>query len=459
MFMIVATFIPSDTGATLAKTRYRRKVTQVGPGIRLIRVLDTLGPNRIKVLSIDPASRVTIDTVLSNNLLTGFETTSSMSRRRDAIAAINGDFALPWGRPPHVFAEDGQLKGTPIPWGRAFAISRDEANAYFGHPSVLVSVADARTEGKWRVQLWNERRPRASEIAAYTDAVGGYLRPPRAACSARLYRASGMRWGSSSRIGVVRDYRVDAVRCMWHRMRLRRGIVLSARRGSSRAADVKGLRRGDIVALKWRVGWPGVLDVIGGNPTLLEDGRITVGECPRSAYFCRRHPRTGVGVRANGRILLVVVDGRRPGSIGMTPAQFARLFKRLRATSALNLDGGGSTTMVVRERVINRPSDVTGERAVSSALLVLGGPDRREPEPQPFSTLPSLAELVDPFAMGTRDDNAARLAKEMGAGRAATLDPASLGGLLDALSKGAFDYGSVRLSSGLRSIVTRFRNR
>jgi hypothetical protein len=190
--MIVGLLLPSDTVTSLATTRYRRRATQVAPGIKLIRILDTLGPNRIKVLSIDPESRMTVDTVLSNELLTGFERTSSMARRRGAIVAINGDYALPWGRPPHVFAEDGQLKGTPIPWGRAFAISRDEANVYFGHPSVLVSVADARAETRWRVQLWNERRPEAAEIAAYTTAVGGYLKPPRGACSARLYRASKM---------------------------------------------------------------------------------------------------------------------------------------------------------------------------------------------------------------------------------------------------------------------------
>ncbi len=459
--MMVGVIVSSDTPVTLAATRYRRSATQIAPGIKLIRILDTWGPNRIKVLSIDPASRMTIDTVLSNNLLTGFERTSSMARRRGAIAAINGDYALPWGRPPHVFAEDGNLKGTPIPWGRAFAISRDETDAYFGHPSVLVSVANARTGATWRVQLWNERGPQVSEIAGYTSAAGGHLKPPRSSCSARLYRASRMRWGSSSRVGVVRDYRIDAVRCMNHRMRLKGGTVLSARRGSSRAKDIKGLTRGDIVALKWSPGWSGVLDVIGGNPTLFEQGRNTIGQCPRTAYFCRRHPRTGVGVKRNGRILFVVVDGRRPGdSIGMRPLQFARLFKHLGATSALNLDGGGSTTMVVRDRIINRPTDPGGERAVSSALVVVRGRDLREKEPAPYSSSTALTQALDATTLGVGAPNVISRADTSTAAAAAkltTLDPASTGGLLDALSKGALGNRSAELSPGLQRIVRRFR--
>jgi len=84
-----------------------------------------------------------------------------------------------------------------------------------------------------------------------------------------------------------------------------------------------------------------------------------------------RHPRTAVGVRADGRILLVAVDGRQPElSVGMTIAELASLLRELGAVEAVNMDGGGSTTMVIRARVVNSPSDLTGERPVGDALLV-----------------------------------------------------------------------------------------
>jgi exopolysaccharide biosynthesis protein len=94
-----------------------------------------------------------------------------------------------------------------------------------------------------------------------------------------------------------------------------------------------------------------------------------------------RHPRTIVGVASRGRrILLITVDGRQPGySVGTTNRESARLALELGATEAINLDGGGSTTMVVargsagstRFVVVNRPSDPQGERAVGNALVVM----------------------------------------------------------------------------------------
>jgi exopolysaccharide biosynthesis protein len=77
-----------------------------------------------------------------------------------------------------------------------------------------------------------------------------------------------------------------------------------------------------------------------------------------------------VGVDRQGFIWLVVVDGRQPTSVGMSFSDLQRLADRLELTDALNLDGGGSSTMVVRGAVVNRPSDSTGPRAVSDAIGV-----------------------------------------------------------------------------------------
>ena len=114
--------------------------------------------------------------------------------------------------------------------------------------------------------------------------------------------------------------------------------------------------------------------VVGGGPRLLRAGRVAVtakaeGFAPPQApaffgtFVAARQPRTLAGVRADGTLLLVTVDGRRPGwSVGMTLPEAARLMRSLGARDALNLDGGGSTTMIVRGEVVNRPSDRGGER-------------------------------------------------------------------------------------------------
>ena len=82
-------------------------------------------------------------------------------------------------------------------------------------------------------------------------------------------------------------------------------------------------------------------------------------------------PRTAVGILRDGSYMLVTIDGHRPGySVGATLTELGNTMKGLGVVEAMNLDGGGSTTMWVKGRVANRPSDGF-ERSVSNALLVL----------------------------------------------------------------------------------------
>ncbi|NIP83786.1 MAG: sporulation protein, partial [Gemmatimonadetes bacterium] len=88
------------------------------------------------------------------------------------------------------------------------------------------------------------------------------------------------------------------------------------------------------------------------------------------SFGAARHPRTAVGWDA-GRVLWVVVDGRQPPhSVGMSLPELEALLLRLGASDAINLDGGGSTTLAVGGRVANRPSDAEGERPVANALVL-----------------------------------------------------------------------------------------
>jgi exopolysaccharide biosynthesis protein len=83
------------------------------------------------------------------------------------------------------------------------------------------------------------------------------------------------------------------------------------------------------------------------------------------------HPRTAIAKLKSGQILLVTVDGRQPGeSIGMSLTMLADLLIEFGAVEAINLDGGGSTAMFIRNKLVNNPSDATGERPVSDAILV-----------------------------------------------------------------------------------------
>jgi hypothetical protein len=124
------------------------------------------------------------------------------------------------------------------------------------------------------------------------------------------------------------------------------------------------------------------LDVVNGGPLLVVHARPFVDAVAEgfvqpdlpSFYYgfgVRRNPRTMAGVSAAGDVLLVTVDGRQPGySVGLSFAEEAAVMRALGAVEALNLDGGGSTTMVAGGRLLGRPSDATGERPIGDGLLV-----------------------------------------------------------------------------------------
>ncbi|CAN5686359.1 hypothetical protein BH23GEM11_BH23GEM11_03270 [soil metagenome] len=118
----------------------------------------------------------------------------------------------------------------------------------------------------------------------------------------------------------------------------------------------------------------GRTELVAGFPALLSGGEWVgdLEQAERPAFAASRHPRTAVGWDPDRRRLWVVVaDGRREGvAEGMTLPELADLFRALGATEALNLDGGGSSTMLVAGRVVSRPSDLAGPRAVVNALVI-----------------------------------------------------------------------------------------
>ncbi|MEU1622506.1 phosphodiester glycosidase family protein [Streptomyces sp. NPDC005722] len=125
--------------------------------------------------------------------------------------------------------------------------------------------------------------------------------------------------------------------------------------------------------------------IVSAAPTLVEDGRVHIDATGEGtldpldlsfgfAWSNVRQPRTMAGIDRRGRLLLVTVDGRQPGvSEGFTLGEAARFMRSLGAVQALNLDGGGSSAMVVEGVLANVPSDATGERAVGDTIQVLPG--------------------------------------------------------------------------------------
>jgi exopolysaccharide biosynthesis protein len=120
----------------------------------------------------------------------------------------------------------------------------------------------------------------------------------------------------------------------------------------------------------------GVIYAVGGGPRLVKDGEIHVTSLEeqfKPDVASGRAPRTAVGVTDDGKLLLIAVTGRKAyHSVGVTLDELAHIALELGAKDAMNLDGGGSSTMVVRNFVMNTPSDGR-ERKVADAILVFAG--------------------------------------------------------------------------------------
>lgn len=132
-----------------------------------------------------------------------------------------------------------------------------------------------------------------------------------------------------------------------------------------------------LVFLGFRPAYRGVQMALGGVGMIVSNGQpvdetVNMKERMSFMFFRARHPRTFVGIdRDTTRIFLCTVDGRQSASVGMNYREMAETLTGLGVWHATNLDGGGSTTMVLRGKIVNSPSDKTGERPVANSLQII----------------------------------------------------------------------------------------
>jgi len=112
--------------------------------------------------------------------------------------------------------------------------------------------------------------------------------------------------------------------------------------------------------------------VMVAGPMLLLNGKELLLE--NSSFVKKRHPRSCLCETSDNSILFIAIDGRSESASGMSLGETQQLLLRLNCRNAINLDGGGSTTLWVNDgvekRIVNHPSDTAGERPVANALLI-----------------------------------------------------------------------------------------
>lgn len=315
------------------------------------------GATRVFVLDLDPRSdRVEVRPALAGQTIRSRAPVSLICSRHGAYAGVNGGFFSFQGPPLGMLVINGEWIKAP-----------------FGGRTVL----GITEEGKLLMdRLWFKGRVHFSSL--------GYL--SLAALNRGHAEDSSMvmytpRWGDQvpaaegrTRVAVDETGRVIRVQRDGSAVAVPRGgLVLSGNGGF--AARLAEVQPGTVVTaeLKAEPAWPDLKHAIGGGPRLVKDGKEHITARPekfKSDVYSGARPRTAAGITAEGRLLLVAIEGGSEGdSGGMTLTELASTMIKLGARQAMNLDGGGSTTFVVEGRPINRPSDGCA-RSVSNALLV-----------------------------------------------------------------------------------------
>jgi hypothetical protein len=336
-------------------------------------LLSPPGAVAIQMLRLDPR-RIDLRLVLAQDTVLGLETVPDMARRSLAVAAINGGFFLPTGEPAGLLKIDGELVSDVVPQRGAVAI----VPGRFAHgPRLIFDQVSASVE----VDVGSGKRRRPLPVDTI-DTVRGpgalVLFTPRFWTDTRTACDGGSEFILDGNPLVVAERRERVCTSAIPRA----GAVLSA--GPSVPADrVAPLAVGERVLTRvvYRTlngtrpaDWNNAPNIVGGVGLLASGGRLQTDWGPekaRDGFTTERHPRTVIGRAGDGRIWLITVDGRNKTlSLGMNFAELQGLVTRLGLVDALNLDGGGSTTMFVQGAVVNHPSDAGGPRRVSDAIIV-----------------------------------------------------------------------------------------
>jgi hypothetical protein len=327
------------------------------------------GPDVVHIMTAPrPGGLYALRPYLSNGAVLGRETVTSMQKRASASATVGGINAdlFTWneGLPSGMYMESGVLT-TPPHSKRSTVGVTDDGRLVVERVEML---------GTWqglsqrRPLNGLNQRPGPQGVSLFTPAWGsatpaaqgtveitiGSL-PPAAPFTDMTGIVTAAKPGGGTPIPPGG------------------GVLVGRGASAGRLASEAPVGQEVTARLVLRPQWSGVVDAVGGGPIIVRNGQPVFRALEQftSTQLSVRNPRTAVGQRADGRILLVAVDGRRPGySVGMTNFELAQTMVRLGAVTASALDAGGSTTLAFNGKLLNRPSDPGGERAVADGLFV-----------------------------------------------------------------------------------------
>lgn len=325
------------------------------------------GPLSLHVVAVDPrTSGVRIQSVLaSNRLISGGETVSAMARRSDAIAGINGDYfdINNTNEPLNILVQNGRLLRTPM---QRYALAITTAHTvFFSEFSFAgnVQMASGNRVPLDGVNAW----PAPQGGTALLTPEYGPVPPQDDVTLVALLPLANDTPFTSYRVTAIADNTTEQPAGYY----LGIGLDAYAAAGVPNVGDTLVAHDATVPPLH------DIATAIGGGPLLVRDGApFADPDGPGGGEFLKHIPASGAAVTRDGRLLLFEVDGRQADfSVGLTRPEFAAAMIAFGALDGMALDGGGSSTIVVRRpgdrdaQVRNSPSDGV-ERKVADGLFI-----------------------------------------------------------------------------------------
>lgn len=327
------------------------KVVEVEKGIKHVRMIKYYNgrPVRINIVEVSKGVNedLQIEPAIASNTLAARSKISKIAGRESAIVAINGGYFKPQtGVPLGTLMINKKVYTGPIYDRVAMGIFDN------GYEMARVQLkAEVKTnKGGLKIDNINQPRMLSTHTLVYTPEWGEFS-PSSPKYGKQLVIADGKLVKESYESSRIPE----------------NGFVIV---GSEKNLDtIKGAKKFEL-DIKINPEWKNVNHIISGGPYLVKNGEVFVDMTEQKlGAIGGRNPRTAIGYTKDNNLIMITADGREGASVGLTLNELANLMKSLGCVNAMNLDGGGSTVMLIKGQVVNRPA-VQGGIPLSHTLMV-----------------------------------------------------------------------------------------
>jgi len=292
--------------------------------------------------------RIEVKPILSFDKVFGFEKLSEMVKRSGAYAAINSGFYHKYGQPSGMVVIDGKMFSNSTGKYPVFVIKDGKASLHEIQTKLWISFPGGRfeadninTEGK------------KGEVIVFTPEYG-----------------SSNKVASENTTVVVRNGLVEQViEAKGETSIPKDGMLITF---FNPVKDNIPLKNGDSLKFEFEPYMDNKSQAYECGSWIVKDGEIVIGGWDEwVGVMTNRDPRTAVGIKEDGTVVFLVVDGRQPGfSAGLKGNELGELLLKYGVVNAAMLDGGASTEMIVDGRIVNKPSFKGEERPLAGGIIV-----------------------------------------------------------------------------------------